>query len=220
MHRVSRLRQWLGSEDLAQAAASFCGRGLRVVPCHHPTITAGPGGWRTWVCSCGSPACGAPAEHPVSGHWAEEAIGEPAGTAAWWRREPEHNVGLLTGGDFEVLDVPGALGRAALARCARRGLSGPVVRTGSGRLHFYVTAMGMPNGFVPSQPGSGRGGVFWHGEGGWVLAPPSRHLSGGISRWLQPLERPLPAAHLVLREILDLQDELCGDAAELVAERS
>jgi hypothetical protein len=103
-----------------------------------------------------------------------------------------------------VLDVPAALGKAALERCARRGLSGPVVRTGSGRHHFYVTAIGMANGLVPSHPGSGRGGVSWHGEGGWVLAPPSRHVGGGVGRWLQPLSRPLPAAHLVLRELLDL----------------
>ncbi len=212
MERVSRLRQWLGSEDLAQAVASYCEQGLQVVPCHHPTITVGPGSCCAWVCSCGSPACPTPGEHPVPGHWAGEPMDEPAGIAALWRQDPERNVGLLTGGTFEVLDVPAAFGKAALERCARRGLSGPVVRTGSGRLHLYVTATGMPNGFVPNQPGSGRNGVFWHGEGGWVLAPPSRHMNGGISRWLEPLSSPLPAAHLVLRELLDLQAELCDRA--------
>jgi hypothetical protein len=50
--------------------------------------------------------------------------------------------------------------------------------------------------------------VFWHGDGGWVIAPPSRHLSGQASRWLQPLEAQLPEAHLVLRELLDVQDQL------------
>ncbi len=213
MERVGRLRQWLGSEDLVQAAAGYGERGLRVVPCHHPMITIGPDRWRTWACSCSTVACASPAEHPIPVCWAEEATDQPAGIAAWWRQDPERNVGLLTGGPFEVLDVPAALGKAALERCARRGIRGPVVRTGNGRYHFYVTAIGMANGFVPSQPGSGRSGVFWHGEGGWVIAPPSRHMNGGVSRWLHPLSTPLPAAHLVLRELLDLQDELCGGAA-------
>ncbi|HZD72591.1 MAG TPA: hypothetical protein VE776_01655 [Actinomycetota bacterium] len=65
-------------------------------------------------------------------------------------------VGLLTGGAFEVLDVPQRLGDKALQRHTVRGLVGPLARTGGGRYHFYVTAIGMTNGFVPSQPGAGR----------------------------------------------------------------
>jgi Bifunctional DNA primase/polymerase, N-terminal len=135
----------------------------------------------------------------------------PGGAPAWWRQDPERNVGLLTGESFEVLDVPGILGRAALERCARLGLRGPVARTGAGRYHFYVTAIGMANGFVPSQPGRARQRVLArHGRLGDRPAEPSHGRRG------RPLAaaavEPLPAAHLVLRELLDLQSDAAGSA--------
>jgi hypothetical protein len=90
--------------------------------------------------------------------------------------------------------------------------AGRATINGGGRFHFYVTAIGMTCGFVPSLPGAGRSAVFWQGDGGWVIAPPSRHLSGQAGRWVQPLETPLPEAHLVLRELLDVQDQLAHPA--------
>lgn len=213
MEAVGGLRQWSPGEGLGLLARRYGATGIRVVPCHHPAILGRPGRSRAFGCSCGIPACPAPAEHPVMARWVEEGTSDRARIAAWWRQRPESNVGLLTGGAFEVLDVPQSLGEAALRRETVRRLAGPVARTGGGRYHFYVTAIGMTNGFVPSQPGAGRSGVFWHGEGGWVIAPPSRHVSGGTCRWLQPLETALPEAHLVLRELLDVQDELAHAAA-------
>ncbi len=213
MEGVGELRRWSPGEGLGQAARRYGSSGVPVLPCHHPAIILGPGRLRGLACSCGAAACQAPAEHPVPARWVEEATSDPGRIAAWWRQQPGYNVGLLTGGAFEVLDVPARLGEAALRRCGIRKLAGPVARTGNGRYHFNVTAIGMTNGFVPSQPGAGRSGVFWHGEGGWVIAPPSRHVSGEACRWLQTLDAPLPTAHLVLRELLDARDGLAHDAA-------
>jgi hypothetical protein len=45
--------------------------------------------------------------------------------------------------------------------------------------------------------------VDWRGRGGAVLAPPSRHASGGTYRWLRGLDQaPLPEAPAALRALL------------------
>jgi hypothetical protein len=77
-------------------------------------------------------------------------------------------------------------------------LPGPLVATGGGGWHAWFRPTGLGN-----RPPRGLARVDWRGRGGAVLAPPSRHISGGSYRWLRGLDQaPLPEVPAALRELL------------------
>jgi hypothetical protein len=122
---------------------------------------------------------------------------------AWWTRQPQANVGLVTGHAFDVLDVDGPTGEAAIRElAATHGLqsSGPLVRTGGGGWHFYLAPTGLGN----ANP-QGLEHVDWRGRGGYVVAPPSRHASGHPYQWLpgRDLDTPPGQVPAVLLERLE-----------------
>jgi Bifunctional DNA primase/polymerase, N-terminal len=103
---------------------------------------------------------------------------------------------------FDALDADGAAGLAALrefAGTAGLRLPGPLVATGGGGWHAWFRPTGLGN-----RPPRGLPFVDWRGRGGAVLAPPSRHISGGSYRWLRGLDQaPLPEVPAALRALLD-----------------
>jgi hypothetical protein len=185
---------------LLDAARGYAARGIPVYPVHWPHPT--PGG-ASLACSCpGGPACDRPAKHPLVRHGIHDATCDPAQLERWWHRWPHANLGLATGIIFDALDVDGPAGLAALrqlARTAHLRLSGPQVATGGGGWHHWFTPTGLGN-----RPPRGISHVDWRGIGGCVLAPPSRHISGGSYRWLRNLDQAsLPEVPAALRSLLD-----------------
>jgi hypothetical protein len=122
-------------------------------------------------------------------HGLKDATCDEERVSRWWTEEPTANVGLVTGVVFDVLDVDGPEGIEALNAAAPRdgeasdnhpmnGVDGPTVITGRGGYHVYLGVTGHGNrvGIVPH--------VDWRGRGGYVVAPPSVHLSGRRYEWL------------------------------------
>jgi Bifunctional DNA primase/polymerase, N-terminal len=185
---------------LLAAALGYAARGIPVYPVHWPRPA--PGG-ASFGCSChrGS-SCDRTAKHPLVRHGIHDATTSPAQLERWWSRWPQANLGLATGIIFDALDVDGAAGLAALrqfARAAGLRLPGPLVATGGGGWHHWFTPTGLGN-----RPPRGLAQVDWRGIGGCVLAPPSRHASGGTYRWLVGLDQaPLPEVPAALRALLD-----------------
>jgi hypothetical protein len=185
-------------EQLGEAALAYASLGYRVLPLHHPVPTSsaqGPG----MLCSCGDLACGGVGKHPLTPHGLNDATGDPARLARWWRRWPQANIGLVTGEFVDVLDIDGPAGRAAL-RCFAADhdfrLDGPLAQTGSGwHYHLAPTGSGNRAGLLEQ--------VDWRGRGGYVVAPPSRHATGRHYRWLRPPTAPLPRVPAPLRRLLD-----------------
>ncbi len=185
---------------LLDAALGYAARGIPVYPVHWPRRSSG--GARL-ACSCPrGPECDRPAKHPLLRHGVKEATTDPDTIGRWWRRWPHANLGLATGIVFDALDVDGAAGLATLwkfAGTASLRPPGPVVRTGGGGWHYWFRPTGLGN-----RPPRGLDHVDWRGRGGAVLAPPSRHISGGSYRWLRGLDQaPLPEVPAALRALLD-----------------
>jgi hypothetical protein len=185
---------------LLDAALGYAARGIPVYPVHWPRRI--PGGI-SLACSCRRGAsCDRPAKHPLVRHGLHDATCDPGQLERWWQRWPLANVGLATGIVFDVLDIDGPPGLAALGElqeAAGLRLPGPLVATGGGGWHVWFTPTGLGN-----RPPHGLTQVDWRGRGGCVLAPPSRHLSGDTYRWLRGLDQaPLPEVPSALRARLD-----------------
>ncbi|MEV4345073.1 bifunctional DNA primase/polymerase [Actinoplanes sp. NPDC049596] len=175
---------------LLTAALAYARHGIPVLPVH----TAGPDG-----CSCDRGVrCERPGKHPHLRHGLTDATTDPHQIDLWWHHWPAANVGLRTGVVMDVADVDSEEGWHGL--CHVLGGSwpdGPVVRTGSGGWHFWFRPTGFGNR-VRLLPG-----LDWRGSGGYVVAPPSRHASGGDYRWVRRPGDTLPAGPPALRELID-----------------
>lgn len=146
--------------DLAVAARRLASAGVPVFPCE-------PGGKR-----------------PLTRRGFLDATTVPAQVTAWWSRTPEANIGLPTGAASSVVvvdvDVHGPVdGRAAWRRASDVGLvdgAGLMVRTPTGGAHAYFPAT---QGVEQRSWQAASAGVDFRGDGGYIIAPPSRRTTNG-----------------------------------------
>lgn len=159
----------------AAAAHAYRALGWAVVPVHSV---------RDGRCTCGRDPCAAPGKHPRV-RWQRFEIDPPseAQIAAWWRRWPEANVGVLTGpvSRLVVIDIdPRNGGDAAFESIeARVGTYEPTLESdtgGGGRHIWFRTAEPLDTSIIAP-------GCEVRGAGGLVIAPPSTHYSGNPYRW-------------------------------------
>lgn len=182
---------------MIQEALSLASRGWRVLPVH-PIREDG-------ACGCGRP-CPSPGKHPALMAWQDGATTDPAVIESWWASMPKAGVGVATGDGLLVLDIdvkPGKRGDLTLEDLEATHGRLPYsvrARTGSGGLHVYL---GLPDGRSASNS-SPFSGIDVRGQGGFVVAPPSPHASGGRYEWLDggPEECPLEPAPEWLLDLL------------------
>jgi hypothetical protein len=160
------------------AALSYALRGWFVFPCH---------GVGDQGCSCRSDECGSPGKHPRIAGGLKSASTDPEVISRWWTRWPTANVAVRTGAvsSLVVIDIdPDHGGVPTMRRLVDANgplTRGPVVRTGSGGWHAYFRH---PGEVIRNSAGTRLGpGVDVRGDGGYVIAPPSRHASGRPYSW-------------------------------------
>jgi hypothetical protein len=160
---VSTMRHVAAEPTLAAAAIRYANLGIPVFPCV-------PGG-----------------KQPITPNGFHDATSSARTVHHWWQRNPDANIGLPTGSNTGVLVVDvdvhsGGSGFEAFERARAEGLAdswGWLVRTPSGGIHAYFpTAAGQEQRSwqVPAAH------VDFRGDGGYVIAPPSKVEVDGVMK--------------------------------------
>lgn len=173
-----------GHRRMLDVALAMASRGWHVFPVLPPT--------KDGECPCSNPECTSPGKHPAIRQWQERATTSEAQIRQWWEDWPDHNIGVATGRDSDllVLDVDGATGRASIAD-GRDIPDGPAVSTGrtDGGTHHY---MACPEDFDARNFAGLVPGLDARANGGYVIAAGSRHASGATYAWVAEPDGPLP----------------------------
>ncbi len=167
------------TQNLLLTEALACApRGWRVLPLHG--IVGG-------ACTCGEAECSSPGKHPRILEWQRGATCDERIIRSWWAKWPQANVGIMTGAEsgFVVLDVDPRHGGDEALRDLEQTHGAlpatPVSLTGGGGAHYLFEHPGeeLRNKTELLQ----RPGVDFRGDGGFVVAPGSRHASGRQYLW-------------------------------------
>lgn len=191
------------------AALQYAARGWHVLPLHN--ISRGH-------CTCPAKAdCTSPAKHPRTKHGLHDATTDPGQIGFWWIKWPNANVGIRTGAisGLVVLDIdPEHDGEQSVVTLEQtHGPLPPTLTslTGGDGMHHLYTHPG-PDIDIANRAGSKLGpGIDVRGDGGYIVAPPSLHLSGQRYEWLD-LDVPLAPLPDWLHEQLE-QEQPVAPAA-------
>lgn len=182
------------------AALTYASAGFPVFPVWYASVY--DSGNTPGTCGCGKSDCLAPAKHPLE--WLvkrgkDDASLDPATIRRWFEIAPQANLGLVTAeSGLVVLDVDishGKHGRESLAEIDAELSQTRTAITGSGGIHAYYLR---PPDLEPFSRIGPRPGIDLIGNG-YVIAPPSIHISGRPYKWLNDL--PMVQLPSVLRHL-------------------
>jgi hypothetical protein len=166
-------------------ALRYIKRGWRVFPVH---------GLTDGHCSCERPECSSPGKHPLTRHGLYDATTDADNVKRWFDTWPHANIAIATGreSDLVVVDIDLPKAEPSLVRLEDLGRALPetlAVLTGGGGRHLYFShphrpipnTSGRLPGIVESLPG-----LDVRSGGGYVVAPPSLHISSNRYEWKDP----------------------------------
>jgi putative DNA primase/helicase len=167
-------------------ALKYADLGWRVIWSHWPI---GIGASARCSCKEDDPTHGI-GKHPIGLEWQKRATTEKDVIRAWFSAKEEANVSIVTGTEsgIFVLDIDGAEGLKTLRELEAKYGSLPVTVmfiTGSGGLHYVFKH---PGTHIPTKASIAHK-IDVRGDGGQIIAAPSRHVSGGTYR-LDPNAAP------------------------------
>jgi putative DNA primase/helicase len=164
---------------MIDAAMSYVKRGWLVLPLHTRVANK---------CSCqighSLRACSSPAKHPRVLHGVKDASKCPCAVTKWWEMWPDSNIAIACGreSNLVVIDIdPRNDGVETMLKLLQGdGLPETTTAyTGGGGLHYYFQ---YPLDGIPKQVLGD--GVDLVSNGGYVVAPPSKHMSGDNYAWV------------------------------------
>ncbi len=130
-------------------------------------------------------------KEPFTKNGLNDATTDPATIRSWWKKWPSANVGIRTGQASRLavldLDAKETPIEVLMEECERMaGAIFPrtaISKTGGGGLHLLFELQ--EGQIVPNTTGSICKFVDTRGEGGYIVAPPSLHLSGRLYEWAE-----------------------------------
>lgn len=193
-----------------EQALEYASQGFRVFPLFY-VVKGG-------LCSCRSKKpCKRIGKHPMTQNGVQDATLDEAQIRQWWTETPWANIGLATGhGGLIVMDVDDAgekTGSETLKALVERYGSLPetrMVRTGSGGRHFYFYSAHE----IANSAGKVGKYIDIRGYGGYVILPPSNHVSGNKYQWLndlRPADMPPWLENLAMVSKIDLAADSPGE---------
>lgn len=167
-------------EDIYKQAVEYVTMGWYVFPLHSVD--------ENHHCTCGNPTCGDAGKHPRVARGLKEASRDLAKVEEWFGKDaPPANIGVVTGeiSGITVLDIDvgeGKFGAESWAEAIKdHGEPDTLMaETGSGGMHVifaYNSALKTASNVLGK-------GVDCRNDGGYIVAAPSLHRSGGQYKWL------------------------------------
>lgn len=156
-------------------------------------------------CTCGSGACSDAGKHPRLAHGLKEASMDLEQVNTWFGEDaPLSNIGIVTGeiSGITVIDIDigeGKFGAESWAEVIKEHGEPQTLmaQTGSGGMHVIFRY----NSALKTSSNTLGKGVDCRNDGGYIVADPSKHRSGGVYSWINWGEKiaTLPA-HLSRRK--------------------
>ncbi|MEU6486245.1 bifunctional DNA primase/polymerase [Streptomyces sp. NPDC046887] len=168
-------------------------------------MAAGGRGDRDRGCACPDPECAVPGAHPFEPGLLA-ATGDPRMVRWWWTNRPDAPILLATGGGAPcAVSLPAIAGARALAELDRMDMRiGPVVATPT-RWSLLVAPYSLEQlGELLYAKDQVPSSLRFHGEGGYLVLPPSdtgtgqvrwerEPLAGSAAPWLPDVEAVVDA---------------------------
>lgn len=177
-------------------ALRYATLGWKIFPLH--TIVDGE-------CTCGTTRCPDAGKHPRNVRGVKEATDDKAQIVAWFNEFAQpSNIGIRTGevSGITVIDIdigPGKFGAESWAEIVSEHGEPETLtsQTGSGGVHLVFAY----NSTLKTASNVLGKGIDSRNDGGYIVAAPSKHRSGGVYKWENWGSRivPLPA-HLATRK--------------------
>ena len=178
-------------------ALHYASLGWGVFPAH--TIKDG-------ACSCGNTGCTSPGKHPRTKNGLKDATTDKRTIMKWWNLHQDSNIAIRTGVDSGIvaLDIDtksnGFESLEALVNTVGDLPDTLTAITGGKGNHICFTH---PGGTMKTRANVLEG-IDFRGDGGYIIAPPSLHVSGNTYHWLD-LNKPLVAPPTWLVEMINGQ---------------
>ncbi len=209
--------QVIGYENLKDQAAvlnaalNYARRGFPVIPLYSIDTNGN--------CTCGK-VCHSPGKHPMSRNGLKDASTNPAQIKIWFNNTIA-NIGILTGSQSQllVIDLDCYRGISLADFYAQfTDLETTLTVQSGGGYHLYLKHPGIEitnrTNILP--------GVDIRADGGYIVAPPSKHHSGKLYRWEndQPIQS-CPASILgLLQEIKHNRRSACTKHESVISQQN